>query len=33
VLVGLWYPIAVAAVCLVIGVIYLNNRIDPEVND
>jgi MFS family permease len=33
VLVGLWYPIAVAAVCLVIGVIYLNNKIDPEVND
>ena len=33
VLVGLWYPIAVAAVCLVIGVIYLNNRIDPDVND
>jgi hypothetical protein len=33
VLVGLWYPIAVAAVCLVIGVIYLKNRIDPDVND
>ncbi len=33
VLVGLWYPIAVAAVCLVIGVIYLNNKIDPNVND
>jgi MFS family permease len=32
-LVGLWYPIAVAAVCLVIGVIYLNNRVDPDVND
>jgi MFS family permease len=32
-LVGLWYPIAVAAVCLVIGVIYLNNRIDPNIND
>jgi len=33
VLVGLWYPIAVAAVCLVIGTIYLSNRIDPDVND
>ena len=33
VLVGLWYPIAIAAVCLVIGVIYLNNKIDPNVND
>ncbi len=32
-LVGLWYPIAVAAVCLVIGVIYLNNRVDPDVYD
>jgi MFS family permease len=33
VLVGLWYPIAVAAVSLLIGVIYLTNRIDPNVND
>jgi hypothetical protein len=33
VLVGLWYPIAVAVVCLVIGTIYLSNKIDPEVND
>lgn len=33
VLVGLWYPIAVAAICLVIGTIYLSNRIDPDVND
>jgi MFS family permease len=33
VLVGLWYPIAVAAVCLVIGTIYLSNRIDPDIND
>lgn len=33
VLVGLWYPIAVAAVCLVIGTIYLSNRIDPDVTD
>ncbi len=32
-LVGLWYPIAVAAVCLVIGSIYLSNKIDPNVND
>jgi hypothetical protein len=33
VLVGLWYPIGVAAISLVIGVIYLNNRVDPDVND
>jgi hypothetical protein len=32
-LVGLWYPIGVSLVCLVIGVIYLSNRIDPDVND
>ena len=32
-LVGLWYPIAVAAVCLFIGSIYLSNKIDPNVND
>lgn len=33
VLVGLWYPIAIAVVSLVIGTIYLSNKIDPEVND
>ena len=32
-LAGLWYPIIVAAVCLVIGVLYINNKIDPDVND
>ncbi|MGE5108350.1 MAG: MFS transporter [Sphingobacteriales bacterium] len=32
-LVGLWYPIIIAAVCLVIGVLYINNKIDPDVND
>jgi len=32
-LVGLWYPIGVAALCLVIGVIYLRNKIDENVND
>lgn len=32
-LVGLWYPIGVAALCFIIGAIYLSNRIDPEVND
>ena len=32
-LVGLWYPIGVAALCFVIGVLYLNNKIDPNVND
>lgn len=32
-LVGLWYPIGVAAVCLVIGTLYIRNAIDPDVND
>ncbi len=32
-LVGLMYPIIIAAVCLVIGAVYITNRIDPEVND
>ncbi|RYY70534.1 MAG: MFS transporter [Chitinophagaceae bacterium] len=32
-LVGLWYPIAVAALCFIIGAIYLNNKVDEEVND
>lgn len=30
---GLWYPIGVAALSLVIGVLYLNNKIDKDVND
>jgi MFS family permease len=29
---GLWYPIGVATVCLVIGVIYINGK-DKEIND
>lgn len=32
-LVGLWYPIGVAALCFVIGILYLNNRIDKNIND
>ena len=32
-LVGLMYPIIIAAVCLVIGALYINNRIDPEVDN
>lgn len=32
-LVGLWYPIAVAALCFVIGTIYLTNKIDKDVTD
>lgn len=32
-LVGLWYPIGVAALCLIIGIIYLNNKIDRDVTD
>ena len=33
VLAGLWYPIGVATVCFVIGVIYLQNKIDKNVMD
>lgn len=32
-LAGLWYPIIVAAVCLVIGVLYLSNKKDENVSD
>jgi MFS family permease len=32
-LVGLWYPIGVASLCLVIGTIYLQNKIDKNIND
>ncbi len=32
-LVGLWYPIGVAAICLLIGIVYLQNKIDENVND
>jgi MFS family permease len=32
-LVGLYYPIIIAGVCLIIGVLYVSNKIDPDVND
>jgi MFS family permease len=32
-LVGLWYPIIIAAASLLIGAIYISNKIDPNVND
>jgi MFS family permease len=32
-LTGLWYPIGIAAVCVVIGSLYLSNKIDQNVND
>ena len=32
-LVGLWYPIGVAALCFIIGTIYLSNKIDRDVTD
>ncbi len=32
-LVGLWYPIIIAAVSLLIGALYISNKIDPNVND
>lgn len=32
-LVGLWYPIAIAALSFIIGLVYLNNKIDKDVTD
>ena len=32
-LTGLWYPIGVAALCFIIGLLYLSNRIDENVDD
>ncbi len=32
-LVGLWYPILIAALCVVIGTFYLTNKIDKNIND
>lgn len=32
-LAGLWYPIGVAALCFIIGALYLSNKIDKDVND
>jgi MFS family permease len=32
-LVGLWYPIGVAAFCFVVGTIYLRNKIDKNIKD
>jgi MHS family proline/betaine transporter-like MFS transporter len=32
-LAGLWYPIGVAAVCFVIGLVYLSNKVDKNVMD
>ena len=32
-LVGLMYPIIIASVCLVIGTLYITNRIDPDVDN
>jgi len=31
--VGLMYPVVIATLCLVIGAIYISNKIDPDVND
>ncbi|MDP1762320.1 MAG: MFS transporter [Sediminibacterium sp.] len=33
IIVGLMYPIIIASICMVIGAIYISNKIDPEVND
>jgi len=31
-IVGLMYPIIIGTICMIIGAIYINNKIDPEVN-
>jgi MFS family permease len=31
-LVGLMYPIVIASICLIIGALYINNKVYPEVN-
>jgi hypothetical protein len=30
---GLWYPIIVAALCFIIGSLYLSNKLDEDVTD
>jgi MFS family permease len=30
---GLWYPIGVAALCFIIGLLYLSNKVDTDVSD
>ena len=32
-LTGLWYPIGVAIICVIIGGLYLSNKIDKNVSD
>ena len=32
-LVGLWYPIGVAALCFIIGLLYLDNKVDKNIKD
>lgn len=32
-LAGLWYPIGIAALCFIIGTIYLSNKRDENIND
>ncbi|MDO9374114.1 MAG: MFS transporter [Ferruginibacter sp.] len=32
-LVGLWYPIGIAALCFVIGALYLSNKIDQNIHN
>ena len=30
---GLWYPIGVAALSFIIGLLYLSNKVDENIND
>ena len=32
-LVGLWYPIGVAALCFIIGLLYLDNKVDKNIKE
>jgi hypothetical protein len=33
VLSGLWYPILIGGICLLIGTVYVNNKIDRDIQD
>ena len=30
---GLTYPVLIAGLCMIIGAVYINNKIDPNIND
>lgn len=32
-LAGLTYPIIIAGLCMIVGTVYISNKIDPNLND